>query len=389
MGKLAQSTIKYLIEANFTANGIVEKPDIIGAIFGQTEGLLGQDLDLRELQRTGRIGRIEVNVKEERGKTRGVISIPSSLDTSETVLIAAAIETIERIGPCDSEIKLKSVKDIRAVKRDYVLDRAKEILGKLLDEELPQTSELAEKIKTSVRAAEITDYKGMPAGPEVSIVDEIIFVEGRADVLKLLKNGIKNAIAIGGATIAKPIGQLSKEKIVTVFLDGDRGGDLILKELFQIANIDFIARAPEGKEVEELTKKEIFKALRDRIPVDKYFDRTKTITKKLREIKKKESDHLDEKTRKKISEILEKMVGTKAAYIFDVSMKLKSKIPLNKFDEKNRYLKDAEIVLIDEIITDDIVKIAEQANIKYLIADKSKKKYKEKQLNVLTKTDLE
>jgi len=389
MGKLAQSTIKYLIEANFTANGIVEKPDIIGAIFGQTEGLLGQDLDLRELQRTGRIGRIEVNVREENGKTRGVISIPSSLDTSETVLIAAAIETIERIGPCDSEIKLKSVKDIRAVKRDYVLDRAKEILGKLLDEELPQTSELAEKIKTSVRAAEITDYKGMPAGPEVSIVDEIIFVEGRADVLKLLKNGIKNAIAIGGATIAKPIGQLSKEKIVTVFLDGDRGGDLILKELFQIASIDFIARAPDGKEVEELTKKEIFKSLRDRIPVDQYFEKTKTITKKPREIEKKESDYLDEKTRKKISEILEKMVGTKAAYIFDVSMKLKSKIPLNKFDEKNRYLKDAEIVLIDEIITDDIVKIAEQANIKYLIADKSKKKYKEKQLNVLTKTDLE
>ena len=204
-----------------------------------------------------------------------------------------------------------------------------------------------------------------------------------------MKNGIKNAIAIGGATIAKPIGQLSKEKIVTVFLDGDRGGDLILKELFQIANIDFIARAPEGKEVEELTKKEIFKALRDKIPVDKYFEKTKTITKKPKETKKKESDHLDEKTRKKINEILEKMVGTKAAYIFDGSMRLKSKIPLNKFDKKNRYLKDAEIVLIDETITDDIVKIAEQVNIKYLIADKSKKKYKEKQLNVLTKTDLE
>lgn len=398
MGKLAQSTIKYLIEANFTANGIVEKPDIIGAIFGQTEGLLGQDLDLRELQRTGRIGRIEVNVKEEKGKTKGVILIPSSLDASETVLIAAAIETIERIGPCDSEIKLKSVKDIRSLKRDYVVKRAKEILEKLLDEELPQTSELSEKIKTSVRAAEITNYEGLPAGPDISISDEVIFVEGRADVLKLLKSGIKNVMAIGGATsLSEPIIKLSKEKIVTVFLDGDRGGDLILKELLHMANIDFIARAPEGKEVEELTKKEIFKALRDRIPIDQYLQNSKIKSRQSRQrsiIKKEEiisekEEYLDEKTRKKISDILDKMIGTKAAYIFDNSMKLKSKIPLNKFEEKNKALKNAEIVLVDETIDDDIVNIAEQANVKYLIADKSKKKYKKKQINILTKKDLQ
>jgi len=132
MAKLAQSTTKYLIEADFTANGVVEKPDVIGAIFGQTEGLLGQDLDLRELQRTGRIGRIEVTLKTNKGKTTGKILIPSSLDGSETALIAAAIETIERIGPCDSYIKLKSVKDVRALKREYVIDRAKRILSKLL-----------------------------------------------------------------------------------------------------------------------------------------------------------------------------------------------------------------------------------------------------------------
>ena len=128
MAKLAQSTIKYLIEADFSANGVVEKPDVIGAIFGQTEGLLGQDLDLRELQRTGRIGRIEVNLKEDKGTTSGTIQIPSSLDASETSLIAAAVETIERIGPCESSIKLRAIKDIRMVKRDYVVDRAKEIL---------------------------------------------------------------------------------------------------------------------------------------------------------------------------------------------------------------------------------------------------------------------
>jgi len=246
MAKLAQSTIKYLIEADFTANGVVEKPDVIGAIFGQTEGLLGQDLDLRELQRSGRIGRIEVTLKTGKGKTKGKITIPSSLDGSETALVAAAIETIERIGPCDSYIKLVAVKDIRAVKRDYVVNRAKKILSKLLDEELPSTIELTETIKESVRASEITEFEGLPCGADVLNSDSIILVEGRADVLNLLKNGIKNVIAIGGTKISRPIVDLTKEKTTTIFLDGDRGGDLILKEMLQLTNIDFVARAPEG-----------------------------------------------------------------------------------------------------------------------------------------------
>jgi DNA primase len=143
---------------------VVEKPDVIGAVFGQTEGLLGQDLDLRELQRTGRIGRIEVNLKESKGRTSGIIIIPSSLDTSETALIAAAIETIERIGPCEANIKLKNIKDIRVVKREYVVDRAKKILKKLL-EEIPETNMLTEEIQESVRVSEISEYKGLECGP--------------------------------------------------------------------------------------------------------------------------------------------------------------------------------------------------------------------------------
>lgn len=388
MGKLAQSTIKYLIEADFTTNGIVERPDIIGAIFGQTEGLLGQGLDLRELQRTGRIGRIDVKTKEKDGRTSGIILIPSSLDASETVLIAAAIETIERIGPCESEIKLKSVKDIRAVKRDYVVERAKEILGKLLDEELPQTTELAEQIKNSVRAAEITDYNGLPAGPDIDISDELIFVEGRADVLNLLKNGIKNAIAVGGTTVHEPIKQLSTKKSVTVFLDGDRGGDLILKKLIKTSNIDFVARAPEGKEVEELTKKEIFKAIRDKITIDQYNEKSKEKMKKSKKEKEQITDSLDDDIKEKIDNILEKMVGTKAAYIFDKSMKLKGKIPLNKFDEKNKNLKEAEIILIDDTINDKFIDICEKANVKYIVANKSDKKYKRRDINILVKSDL-
>lgn len=374
MAKLAQSTTKYLIEADFTANGVVEKPDVIGAIFGQTEGLLGQDLDLRELQRTGRIGRIEVTLKTNKGKTTGKILIPSSLDGSETALIAAAIETIERIGPCDSYIKLKSVKDVRALKREYVIDRAKRILSKLLDEEIPSTTKLTEKIKESVRAAEITEYKGLPAGSDILNSDEITIVEGRADVLALLKHGIKNVIAIEGTTIPKPVLELTKQKTSTVFLDGDRGGDLILKEILQLANIDYVTRAPKGKEVEELSKKEIFKALRDKIPVGQIS----------KEIKK----GLNIKTKNKIDEILEKMIGTRAAYIFDEKMKLQAKIPLNQFNEKNKRLEKAKIVVLDGTINDDIVRIAEASDVEFLVGKKTQRSYKTKFLTIYTKSDL-
>jgi len=268
--KLAQSTIKYSIEAEFAADGIVEKPDVIGAIFGQTEGLLGQELDLRELQRTGRIGRIDVEIKSEDGKTSGKIVIPSSLDSSETSLIAASFETIERIGPCNSKVKILSVKDVRLEKREFMIDRAKDILQKLVGEEIPPTSTITERIRETVRTEQVQEYQGLPAGPDIGESDEIVVVEGRADVLNLLKNGIRNVIAVGGTIIPKEIISLTKEKIVTLFVDGDRGGDIIIKEMMQLAELDYVSKAPEGKEVEELSKKEIYKALRDKIPVEQY-----------------------------------------------------------------------------------------------------------------------
>ena len=276
MAKLAQSTVKYLIEAEFSADGIVEKPDVIGAIFGQTEGLLGQDLDLRELQRTGRIGRIDVDINNEGGKTTGKVFVPSSLDSSETALIAASLETIERIGPCSATMKTLSVRDVRVIKREFMVSRAKDILGRIVTEEIPATATLTDVVKESVRVAQIRDFEGLPAGPDLEISDEIIVVEGRADVMNLLKNGIKNVVAIEGATIPQPVIDLTKEKLVILFVDGDRGGDIIIKEMFQVADLDYIARAPTGKEVEELSKKEIFKALRERVPIEQFKIELKT-----------------------------------------------------------------------------------------------------------------
>ncbi len=263
-------TTKYVVYAEFEANGIVERPDVVGAIFGQTEGLLGDDLDLRELQKTGRIGRIRVEVHTKAGKTFGTITVPSSLDRVETAILAAALETIDRVGPAEAQIKVLRIEDVRATKRKYIIERAKEILEGLMDQEIPETQELTEEVKKAVRAKELIEYgpEKLPAGPHVPFSDSIIVVEGRADVLNLLKHGIKNAIAVEGTSIPETIIKLSKERIVTTFTDGDRGGELILKELLQVADVDYVARAPEGKEVEELTKKEIVKALRSKVPAE-------------------------------------------------------------------------------------------------------------------------
>ncbi len=263
-------TTKYVVYAEFEANGIVERPDVVGAIFGQTEGLLGDDLDLRELQKTGRIGRIRVEVHTKAGKTYGTITVPSSLDRVETAILAAALETIDRVGPAEAQIKVLRIEDVRATKRKYIIERAKEILEGLMDQEIPETQELTEEVKKAVRAKELIEYgpEKLPAGPHVPFSDSIIVVEGRADVLNLLKHGIKNAIAVEGTSIPETIIKLSRERIVTTFTDGDRGGELILKELLQVADVDYVARAPEGKEVEELTKKEMVKALRSKVPAE-------------------------------------------------------------------------------------------------------------------------
>ena len=126
MAKISQVSSKYIVHTTIEIDGIVDKPDVIGAIFGQTEGLLGADLELRELQRSGRIGRIEVNLETKSGKTSGSILIPSSLDKAETSIIGAALEVIQKIGPCSAKIKVQNIEDVRVSKRRFVIDRAKD-----------------------------------------------------------------------------------------------------------------------------------------------------------------------------------------------------------------------------------------------------------------------
>ncbi len=292
-------TTKYVIYADITAEGIVERPDVVGAIFGQTEGLLGSDLDLRDLQKTGRLGRIDVQITSSGGKSSGTISIPSSFDKVETAILAAALETIDRVGPCIARIAVNRIEDVRASKRKYVIERAKRILVEMFDENILETEEITEEIKQSVRVEEITHLgkDSLPAGPNVLDSDAILVVEGRADVLNLLKYGIKNAVAVGGTNVPPTIPDLCAKKVVTAFTDGDRGGELIIKELLQVADIDFVARAPEGKSVEDMTQKEIVRALRQKIPVEQVLDqyKIKNQPKKRREITTKRKSLIREK----------------------------------------------------------------------------------------------
>ncbi|OAQ52269.1 hypothetical protein HTG_11650 [Natrinema mahii] len=263
-----EDTSKYLIHADVTADGVVERSDVVGAIFGQTEGLLGDDLDLRDLRQSGKVGRIDVEITSTGGQSHGQVTIATSLDKVETATLAAAFETISRVGPCRAALEIREIEDVRAAKRKEVVDRAKELLRTGFDDTIMSSDEILAEVRQQVRVEDITEYEGLPAGPRVTDSDAIIVVEGRADVLTLLKYGIKNAIAVEGTNVPDAVAELTRHRTVTAFLDGDRGGDLILEELAQVGDIDYVAFAPAEGSVEDLDHHELFAALRNKVPYD-------------------------------------------------------------------------------------------------------------------------
>jgi DNA primase len=264
-------TSKYLIHADITAAGVVERSDVVGAVFGQTEGLLGDELDLRDLQDSQKVGRIDVEINSEGGRSHGSITVASGLDRVETAILSAALETIEQVGPCRAEITVTEIEDRRSAKRREIVDRATELLT-TFDEQAVRTEDIVERVRQRVRVADITTYEGLPAGPNVAQSDAIVVVEGRADVLQLLQHGVKNAIAVEGTDVPDTVTALTTDRTVTAFLDGDRGGDLILEELAQVGDIDYVAAAPRGQSVEDLSRETVMAALRDKVPYEQYGD---------------------------------------------------------------------------------------------------------------------
>jgi len=393
MAKSSPPYIKYMIHASVYIDGVVEKPDVIGAIFGQTEGLLGSEMDLRELQRSGKVGRIDVDLKVENDKTIGEIRIPTSLNRFETSLIAATLETVTRIGPTHATIKVQKIEDIRKTKVQQILERARELLAKLINEELPDPKELLLYLEYSHNMKSLIEYgpEKLPAGPDIDKSEEIILVEGRADVLNLLRYGITNVIALNGLNVPKTIVDLSKKKIVITFFDGDRGGDLLVKEcMLSGVDIDFVAKPEAGREVEELSGKEILKALKNKISFDQiraYYEKLEGNVEDIKNIRseKKIKDPMLQKLKSYMNDVFK----TDQALLLDDNFNILNKVPVEKLGEIILKHNNLAYLVMDGILTRELLELIEKStNIKYVVCIDSIQKSSNK-VKIYTISDLD
>jgi DNA primase len=420
------STTKYMIKAKIKADGIIEKSDVVGAIFGQTEGLLGDELDLRELQRSARVGRIEVELDSKGGKSEGVLTLPTSLDKVETVILAAAFESIDRVGPCKATINVEEVEDVRVSRRKQVIERAKILLNDVMEKSKTDSESIAENVRQAVQVEEITSYgpDHCPAGPNISDSDAVIIVEGRRDVLNLLKYGIKNVIAVGGTNVPRTVVDLSREKITTVFVDGDRGGELILRELLQVADVDFVARAPQTREVEEIPQKLIMKSLKNKIPREQYMDMynikieskngeekrgeggekgSQRMKKEFFQKKKEQQQQRKEDEPENVPEpvittekqknyetVLNEISGSLKAVLLDENGKEIRTIPVRELTDEIKKGENVSAIVFDGIITQRLLDIANNKNVKEIVGIKLGNVVKmPKAVKVLTKQDFQ
>jgi DNA primase len=387
--------MKYNIVLKFEVEGIVDKPDVIGAVFGQTENLFGEDFDLRELQDKGRLGRISVEINTTKGRSEGTIIIPSNLDRIETALIAAMVENVDKVGPYNAKFQLVEIQDIREEKIKRIIDRAKEILSNWSKVRTLDIREVIYEISSAVKTGEIIEYgpEKLPAGPDVEKDPELIIVEGRADVINLLKYGYRNTIAIEGATgkIPQSVIDLAKQKkTVIAFLDGDHGGDLILKQLM-MSNIklDYVARAPAGKEVEELTGKEIAKALSNMMTVSQYLKKQQEAQQAIRDAIAPETKQVsvtnvsikEEQIQKSgqqqitinfppnVVEEIKKLPGTLEGILYDENWNIIEKIQVRDIVQKLENTNDNRVkyIVFDGVITQRLVDLASSKNISMLI----------------------
>jgi DNA primase len=373
--------MKYVIKLYFETEGIVDKPDVIGAIFGQTENLFGEEFDLRELQDKGRLGRIVVEMETKGGKTKGTIEIPSNLDRIETALIASMVESVEKIGPYPAKFELKEIQDIRAEKLKKIIDRAKEILTNWSKEKTLDIKEVLNEISSAVKTGEITEFgpEKLPAGPDVLTDPNLIIVEGRADIINLLRYGYRNTVAVEGASgkIPQSVIDLSKQKnTVIAFLDGDHGGDLILKELLNAnVKIDYVARAPQGREVEELTGKEIAKALSNMVPISQYLKKQQETPQVI--VKTPEETVTVIQPPKEVEiqippsalEEIKKLPGTLEGIMFDENWNPVEKVQVRDIIPKLEAMSENKVayIVFDGVITQRLLELAASKKVKLLI----------------------
>jgi DNA primase len=267
--------MKYQVIASLNIDGTVQRKDVIGAIMGQTEGLLGDELELRKLQRTARVGHVDVEMDSNKGKMSGTIIIPSSMDNVETAIIGSALETIDRIGPCKAVIKVTEIQDVRKTKRNSVVDRAKELLLELVASGEAASKTVIEEVRSVLTTQKLTSFHGLTCGPNIESSDSLIIMEGRNDVANVINFGIKNAIACDGAGNMKQelIDLANGKETVIAAIDGDRGGEMLLREMYGQMKVDFVAQAPVGQEWELLAQKTVTKCLSMKEPASKVIAR--------------------------------------------------------------------------------------------------------------------
>lgn len=346
-------SMKYLIEARIEVNGVVDKNDVVGAVFGQTEGLFSSEFDLRELQKSGRIGRIEITVNVQDKKTIGRIMVPTALDKYSTALIAAMIESIERVGPYTASVKIERIHDLRAEKRRKIVERARAILYEWEKSKIPEEDEILKELEESLLRAKMIELgpERIPAGPDAEKSDELIIVEGRADVINLLRHGYTNVVAVEGVKIPEYVKSLAgRKRRVIAFLDGDRGGDMILYQLHSSGvKIDEVARAPYGKEVEGLTGKEISDALHRAVPLEEALKGLK-----MPKAVERERVELPEGIKRYVEEVKERLM----AILLDEGLNELKRVPVSELaQELENYKDSAKYVVFDGIVTQRLVDI--------------------------------
>ena len=355
--------VKYHVKLSFDVDGLVEKADIIGAIFGQTEGLLGPEMNLNELQKVSKVGRIEVNTTSTANQTKGDALLPMSTDINTAALIAAAIESIDKVGPFAAHFKLEAIEDVRSAKKKEIVDRAKEIVQKWSTKTISEGEEMLKDISERGSTGKLTTFgrEKLACGSGVFDSPWIILVEGRADVINLLRAGYDNALAIEGARIDESIKELcaSKSKVVA-FLDGDRAGGFILKELKSMVNIDVVHRAPEGVEVEELTPQQIADILKETAE-----DMEKETAKpRLQDPRDDQIANVAKKVYPDLNESLE-------AVALDDTLNELFKVPVSEVVGKLSAASGIKYLVLDGIITQRLIDAAKQAGIEYLIGHRT------------------
>ena len=271
--------------------GRAEKHDVLGALYGYTKEISNDNpdmpVDLSLLQNEEKIDRIAVNLNKEEGDEhlKGSIQIPihSNMDEENLSYLAAALELLDQVGPTKAEINISSIDDVREERKSNIEARAASIKKRFnmgakrssnetmtTEEEKNKNSKSGRKergrkqpMKAVIKLSPDSSKESIFGGNRFKASSEVYIVEGRADIRNLSKFNLSNTIAVNGTNVSSILKYLERKDRLIIFLDGDRGGDLLCLELIERVGhkIVGVIRAPERKEVENLSEDEVKQCL--------------------------------------------------------------------------------------------------------------------------------